>query len=250
MNDVKKSLVYQLSKERYEWEHQRKNELNNIISIPLGLISVIIGSIVYFFNDLPQKSIPILYFLFWIFLILSIIGTIVCIIFFLKHQTGYDYAYISDPKDLFNFEHEYINNFNQIKVKVNYETINNQVDNLLYEQYVSATTINIQNNEKKIFFYRHLILFLVLTIILTAITFFVRFPLASKPTENIKIQAIDPIEVNIGNSIPIETITPIDFTVNDEIKIRIENLDFLQNKNQNSNINNMSNNEKESTNVK
>ena len=41
-------ILYKETKERYLWELQRKNELNNKISIPIGFISIMLGSLAYF----------------------------------------------------------------------------------------------------------------------------------------------------------------------------------------------------------
>lgn len=76
------SVLYKEVKERYEKELQRKTELNNMVSIPVGLIPVLIGALAYFFNNLPQNSNDVLYVIFWIFLIVSVCCVAGCLIGF------------------------------------------------------------------------------------------------------------------------------------------------------------------------
>ena len=115
-----KSLVYRTVKERYLWEHDRKNELNNIISIPLGLMSILIGCLAYFFNNQPKNSDTLLFILYHIFITISIVCLIFCLYCFYFQQTGYTYCYISSPDKLLEYEQNYIKNFNDNKLEVDY----------------------------------------------------------------------------------------------------------------------------------
>ena len=77
-----KSVVYRTVKEWYLWEHDRENEVNNVISIPLSLMSILIGCLAYFFNNQPKNSNALLFVLYYIFITIYIMFNIfVCIIF-------------------------------------------------------------------------------------------------------------------------------------------------------------------------
>ena len=175
-----KSLVYRTVKERYLWEHDRKNELNNIISIPLGLMSVLIGCLAYFFNNQPKNSNTLLFILYYAFITISILCLIFCLYCFYFHQTGYTYCYISSPDKLFEYEQSYIKNFNDNKVEVDYNIINDRVSMFLYEQYANAATQNKTNNERKIKFYRYLIMSITVCIIFLGATFYCRVNLENQ----------------------------------------------------------------------
>lgn len=202
-----KSLVYKVVKERYFWEHERKNELNNSISIPVGIISVLIGCIAYFFNNEPQVSNLLLFVLYWIFIFLSIVCLFFCLFCFFFHQTGYTYCYISSPDKLYEYEKNYIENFQKNNVKVDYEIINSKVSEFLYKQYVDASTKNKENNERKVKFYRYLIISLTMCIIFLGASFYCRINLESQEIPSTRIEVISPVDIEISKEVKIKNIT-------------------------------------------
>ena len=86
-----KAYLYSYAKERYLWEHSRKNELNSNITIPLGILIVQITSLPYFFSNFPQRTFSSIFITFIILLALAIISIISSFILFWKHQIGYDF---------------------------------------------------------------------------------------------------------------------------------------------------------------
>ena len=196
------SKVFEYAKERYNWEHSRKNELNNIISIPLGLLSFIFGCIAYFFSNLPENNSLPLFILFWICLLISCFGFGSCIFLFYFHQTGYTYIYTANPKDFHDFEQAYIKNFNDANVPVNQDLINEKVDEILYTQYIESTNKNINNNEKKIKYYR----FLIITILGS---FICKMFLPNKLNDPVSVKTINPIEIKTNEELPIKVNNPL-----------------------------------------
>ena len=53
---LEESFIYKYAKERYEYEQERKDQLNNMVSIPLGVMSVLFGCLAYFFKNLPPSN--------------------------------------------------------------------------------------------------------------------------------------------------------------------------------------------------
>lgn len=217
-----KSLIYRIVKERYLWEHERKNELNNIISIPLGFMSVVMGCLAFFFNNQPQNSDAVLFILYHICISLSILCLVFCLFCFYFHQTGYTYCYISSPDKLYEYEQNYIKNFRENNVEVDYNVINDNVYSFLYEQYVNAATKNKNNNERKIKFYRYLIISIFVCIIFLGTAFYCRVNLENQEVLPTKIKTISPIEVEINKKIPIIINKTDDVEIQDSKSIRIE----------------------------
>lgn len=184
-------IVFNYAKDRYLWEHERKNNINNMISIPLGIITAMFGCIAYFLRNLPIKSNKIYYIIFTILLALSIVSLIFCIIYFCLHQVGYKYAYISDPTAIYTFKQKYIENFKEANVKVDNRKIKAEIKKILCDQYIKASQINIQNNEKKIRYYRDLILTIIISIIFLSFTYIARMQLSDK--------AQNPLPIKIEN---------------------------------------------------
>lgn len=220
-----KSLIYRTVKERYLWEHERKNELNNIISIPLGLISLLIGSLAYFFNNQPKNSNNILFILYYVFIVISVLCLIFCLFCFYFHQTGYTYYYISSPDKLFEYEQNYIKNFNENNVEVDYTVINDNACKFLYKQYVEAATQNKSNNEKKIKVYRYLIISISICVIFLGATFYCRINLENQDLQPTKIETISPIEIEINKKVPINNNGTINVEIKKSIPLIIEKLE-------------------------
>ena len=217
---MSESVLYKEVKERYEKELQRKIELNNMVSIPVGLIPVLIGALAYFFNNLPQNSNNVLYVVFWIFLVVSVCCVAGCLIGFWRHQTGYVYAYVPDPDILQKYEKDYLESLkNDNDENVDYKKIDEEMDDLLYGLRVEATTKNVNCNEQKIKRYRTLVILIVFSFTFLSLTFILRMGLDSKPSEAIKIQSTMPIDVNIKDSAFIQAIKPIRCDVHSVIQI-------------------------------
>ena len=123
---------------------------------------------------------------------------------------------------MFEYEQKYINNFNDNKVEVDYNIINDKVCGFLYEQYVNAATQNKSNNERKIKFYRYLIMSITVCIIFLGATFYCKLNLENQEILPTKIEIISPIELEINKKIPINNKTCIDVIIKDSIPRRIE----------------------------
>lgn len=201
-----KSLTYKVVKERYLWEHERKNEINNSISIPMGVMSVLVGCLAYFFNNKPQNSSTVFFILYCILIVLSILSLVFCLFCFYRHQTGYVYFYISSPDKLYEYEKEYIKNFDDNQVAVDYSVINDKVCSFLYEQYVNAATKNKENNERKIKYYRYLIISVMVCIGFLSGAFYCRNNLNDQELLPMKIETVLPVKVELEQKLNMNNI--------------------------------------------
>ena len=165
----KESLFF-YAKERYLWEHTRKNEINSSITIPLGILIFQITSFSYFLLNFPSKRLSVYFFVFIILLCLSIISLALSVIFFLKHQIGYKYGNIQSPKDIENYFKKYIAAYIDINEQVDYHYIYNELKEMELSEYIEATERNISNNETKIKFYRHFIITVIISTVLLLLT--------------------------------------------------------------------------------
>ena len=154
-NMEQKNILHQETKERYERELQRKNELNSMISVPIAFISVLVGCLGYFFSHIPDNSNFFLSFLFYLFLLVSIAGVVICFIFVYRHQTGYKYEYVSDPAVLHDYMEKFANQLKEQDIEPTDEVLNAEIEDVLYEQQLEATSKNIKCNDQKVFCYRH-----------------------------------------------------------------------------------------------
>jgi uncharacterized Tic20 family protein len=169
MEKTKKHL-YLYAKERYLWEHSLKNELNSSVAIPLGILLVQITGFSYLFLNFPKKTDGRIFIVFIIFLILSVISIILSVVFFLRHQSGYKYAYIFSPKEMANYRRDYITAYTKADDNIDYDYIYNEIIEAELSVYIEATDKNILNNETKLKFYRFLLLSLIISTVFLVIT--------------------------------------------------------------------------------
>jgi uncharacterized Tic20 family protein len=170
-----KEYLYSYAKERYLWEHSRKNELNSSVTIPLGILIVQITSFSYFFLNFPEETYKKTFIVFIIFLVLSVISIILSIIFFIRHQSGYKYAYIFSPREMENYRKDYIAAYTSADDDIDYDYIHNELMEAELSGYIEATEKNILNNETKNKFYRLLLLSLIISTAFLVITLFLGF---------------------------------------------------------------------------
>lgn len=155
--DKTQCMLYEYAKERYSWEHSRKNDLNSSVTVPLGIVTVQITGFSYFVLNFPKINSEILLFIsFIVFLILSALGLIFSIALFIKHQIGYTYANITSPKEMDDYRNETMETYKKENGNIDYDSLYNTINNTMYFDYIKCTETNIDNNEKKTQHYRHL----------------------------------------------------------------------------------------------
>lgn len=167
-----KKIIYEYAKSRYLWEHERKNQLNQSITIPLGILIVQVTGFSYFLTNFPNCSCNTLFIVFIIFCVLTFSSIVVSIYLFYKQQSGYNYAYITNPSEMLQFRNNYVASYEDGKQKVDYEYIIDQLAETELEHYIEASEKNIQNNEDKVKYYRHFLWFIIISTILLCLTFF------------------------------------------------------------------------------
>lgn len=215
-----KNILHQETKKRYERELLRKNELNSMISVPIAFISVLIGCLGYFFSHIPACSSVFLCILFYLFLIVSIAGVVVCFVFVYRHQTGYKYDYVSDPAELQAYMDKYAQQLRDQDVEPTDEVLNAEMEDVIYEQQLEATTNNIKCNDQKVFCYRHLIIFIMITMVSLSLTFLVRMGLDDKPADVVRIQSDSPIKVQADSLVKVLSESPVKVSLEDSVWVR------------------------------
>ncbi len=156
-------LITEIAKERYEKEHDRKNQINNSLSIPIVVIVALIGVVGYFLMNVPLKMIFVspawvwIVFALFMFLLLCMGYCLMRAIYFLsKVFVGLTYGYMPTPKavrkyaeDLReHYEEYYEMDENEIK-----EAIGNDIQSsLLVDEYCEYTENNVICNNDKVFF--------------------------------------------------------------------------------------------------
>lgn len=216
-------LAYKLIKERYCFELQRKNELNNIVSIPAALISGIVAFIAFICSSFPEKNDSDLWICFCIFLVLSVFGFIVILILFFKHQFGRKYEYVSSPQDLYDYEKNCESTIKNAGLDISYPKINSLICDFMFQQYVECAEANKRNNKEKNDYYRRLMLTIVVTLFFLTIAFVCKMFISVDVVPKIKIENSSPIEVKMKDEVIVKSDNTLEFKIKDSVHVSIEN---------------------------
>ena len=186
-----KKKIYEYSKELYNWELARKESLNNSISVPLAIITLQIGSYSALLTNIPLLSIKIINIIFYSILLISLIPLAFSIYYFFRHQIGFTYGYVSSPKELNDFYNSYVEYLATTRgtEKSKDELLIEKIDETVLTQMISHTERNMNNNEKKILYYKRLKLCnIVATIVIVLMIGFYAF--SEKKDEPTKIEIV------------------------------------------------------------
>ncbi|MCB0482717.1 MAG: hypothetical protein KDC83_14910 [Flavobacteriales bacterium] len=137
---------FEFYKEVYFFEHQRKTSIQNAHSIPIGIITVLIGAISFFVNDLINKPIDFgwLLGLFYLLLFAAIwfIGKAFFLLF--KTYTGNKYQYIPNLDSLHTYEQQIDAHYKKNITDANIKYFNN-----LKSALTEAATFNADENRAR-----------------------------------------------------------------------------------------------------
>jgi hypothetical protein len=167
----------ELFKEMYYHELAQKENINNRISIPLGILTLLIGVASYYINSIYNLTINTWFYIFISVLVVYSILIIICIYLLYKAYYGYEYTYISTAKVIDEHTEYYINYYDQYYD--NYfsrttnctknELIENAVNKKLYELYKDSIDTNAKLNEDKLVYLRKIGGIIIITVIVGAI---------------------------------------------------------------------------------
>jgi hypothetical protein len=81
--------------------------------------------------------------------------------------------HITTPKAMNDYKNSIIDAYKKENKEVNYNSIYNEINNIMYSDYIKATEINVKNNERKTQHYRHLLISNVISAIFLILALFI-----------------------------------------------------------------------------
>ncbi|MBA7527102.1 hypothetical protein ES705_19276 [subsurface metagenome] len=163
-------LLEKKAEERYYKEHERNTQINNSLSIPIGIIVALLGVVGFFLVSFPFKIIntPIV----WVILCLFIVGLVTLIyyisraIYFLsKVFLGLKYAYIPNPKRICIYAKQLAKYYKSQQVQNIDEVVEKEVREYLAIAYSRTAYNNSRLNELKGFYLTKAKKYIILTIV-------------------------------------------------------------------------------------
>lgn len=184
--------VFELFKEMYYHEIQQKEAINNRISIPVSICSLLAGGFLYYAINIKEVYINQMGIIFRILFGLFTISLLITLYFLFRAYYGYKYGYISFPSDI----HYYANELEQYYTnELDKESlVSNDIELFLYDLYKDTTENNKIQNAKKTDYLRLSSIFLIITLV---IGMFSIVPYICSKSDGItKVQIIGNIENN------------------------------------------------------
>lgn len=194
------SVFFELLKEMYYHELEQRDKINDRVSIPLGVLFLLIGGAAYYANNISGLINNNWYSIFIVLYALYIILIVLSIYYAVRAYYGYGYVYIPKAKIINSNIDYYINYYNNnyekyFKSKTDKtkeELIEIDVKSRLYPLYRDAIDINRELNKKKIKYLRRLGWAIVIAIIIGAVSVFPYY--AIKNNDNIqKVQIVNQV---------------------------------------------------------
>ena len=138
--------IYELFKDAYEFEYQRKDAINSRLSLAYTALIVIIGAISYFINNIKFTPINNLKVIFFVLLAILLIILAFAFYYLFKCLFFYKYRYVA-RSDLID---KYIAQLRDYKEKSSKPiNISEKVEDFLKSQYIDAASKNRANNKIK-----------------------------------------------------------------------------------------------------
>lgn len=192
METFKKEELRSFYKDSYIDEINRKDSLNERLSFPLAIFTLLIGAMSYFFNSIfsLKFNFDFMTITFWYFSVLLSIFIIISLYHLYKSLFGYEYAYIADLKEIDSSIQKFIEYNAKIVDSSQQIKIDDEFTDFLLKQYTESTSINRKNNKLKTVHFIKMLRSLFASVILlfiTAISFFFLQSNVSEKIHKVKI---------------------------------------------------------------
>jgi len=139
----------ELLKEQYKWELERHDRINQSLSLPIGVVVLLVGVLAYCGRTFSTCT--------WgpwscvlAFLTLSLLAAVILAVVFLTHSFyGYKYAYLSTAGEFFDYATELEQHYSSQPRVALPALVEDRIRRLLIVEYAKCATRNTQNNDTK-----------------------------------------------------------------------------------------------------
>lgn len=143
--------IFEFYKELNKLEEEKKNNINNSLSLPIGVITGLVGVLFYFLTFFDFKLSLVTSIIFLIIILASIIFLLLSIYHLIKSYSnfheGYDYVYLADAMEL-NLYHKELKNYYQVNPNL-IDNSDAEFKQYILDELVRNTDSNQKNNKQK-----------------------------------------------------------------------------------------------------
>lgn len=149
------SKKVELIKEMSYFELEQKEKINNRITIPLAIITILIGLAVFYFKGLEHIETNVWGYTFFAIYGIYVMLIVASIVLLFRAYYDYKYSYLPSPqeveKDMVEIEKYYDDNYQQYfqSKGTKEELLEKDIERIIHSYYLKATKKNIPMNERK-----------------------------------------------------------------------------------------------------
>jgi hypothetical protein len=180
-------------KDHYFLELTRREDANNALTIPFGVLSILVGAVLIVAKeiDFPLDGIEAYQI---IVMAITFVFFLITSYFLYKSWTGYEYLYIASPKTIKEYTVNLFGYYLAIgdEQEIAKEKADNETLEFIDSEYAETADVNFSNNNKKVEYLRRANTFLSVSAIfavLTSVPFI--FALIKDPSETYKIEIVN-----------------------------------------------------------
>ena len=156
---------YELFKEMYYYEQERKDRISARVLYPTTIVIVLGGVIGFYIANYNYLVISVLNIIFSLLTIGIFICTIISIYCLIRANFGYSYAYIATPEGIDEYIKEMNDYYEQTEEPNRERQVMNKTSNILKTQFIENGTKNRKNNNRRTEFIYYAIRWIVLGLI-------------------------------------------------------------------------------------
>ena len=187
---------FELYKELYHKENDRRNEVQDALNIPIAIVSALITAIYFLLTNFDYEVSVIVNYIFYLFSIVTV-GCILSSIFYLVKAfsnltKGYEYSGLSYPKELYNWNIELENYY-----KTYFDNVSlaeQEFKKHIIEKLVTHTDHNMYVNDEKygyIYNSKKYLIFCLISILTTLFPFGYNYVLKKDNIQKVQIINIE-----------------------------------------------------------
>ncbi|MEC3814151.1 hypothetical protein PNF30_16195 [Bacillus safensis] len=184
----------------YYYEIEQKEKLNSRVTIPIGVLTLLVGLVIYYFKNIKDIDLNGWGIVFFVVYILFILSIVFCGYLVFKAYYNYTYHYLPDPTTFQNDTNKIIDYY-----ETNYETffknegakselISDEINKMLCNYYKECTTQNVNMNKLKVTYLRYAGYATVIALFLALFTVLpFQFSIKDDKVNKVEIQQLDEV---------------------------------------------------------
>lgn len=184
--------------EIYWKELERKDRINANLTLPTGIVTVLVGVEAYYLQNLPPFKIEFCHIVFWGTFAALFVTIAITVYFLIRAYIGYIYDHVANPKEIAKYISDlrtYCEAINASDISDIDDEIEKDVHTYLTSEYINYGQTNAQNNDKKSKYLHKSVVMVVISLIVFIVG---AFPFYIMNNQSPKVQKVEIVNIKPG----------------------------------------------------